>query len=199
MKFIAEINNNKFIIKITLILFLFNNITSNHFLELKQRQISFEEEQNLFNDLDKYQQSLLHNNNKNFLKPRFMQHKAKEGNLFLTLSNYKNSQYIGNIEVGNPPQLIDVIFDTGSSNFWITSKRCPDEGCIIHKQFDDTQSTSYHKLDTRVEVEFGSGTVEGSFCKDNVKIGNLVIPNQEFGQIEKEKGEIFKKIKFSGI
>jgi hypothetical protein len=33
-----------------------------------------------------------------------MQHKIKEGNLYLILSNYKHSQYIGNIEVANPDE-----------------------------------------------------------------------------------------------
>jgi deoxyhypusine synthase len=35
--------------------------------------------------------------------------------------------------------------------------------------------------------------------QDIIEIGNLVIPYQEFRQIEKEKSKIFKKIKFSGI
>ena len=114
------------------------------------------------------------------------------------LTNYKNSQYVGIINIGNPPQLIEVIFDTGSSNFWITSSRCKDPGCLINQSFDSNKSSTYEKVGTRVEVEFGSGLIEGIFCKDTVQFGHLIIPHQEFGEIEKEKGDIFVKLKFSG-
>lgn len=40
------------------------------------------------------------------------------------LTNYYNYNYIGTIEVGNPPQKFNTIFDTGSTNFWVFSKYC---------------------------------------------------------------------------
>ena len=49
-----------------------------------------------------------------------------------------------------------------------------------------------------MEVEFGSGKVDGVFSRDDVRFGPLFIKNQEFGEIIKEEGEIFKKIKFEG-
>lgn len=120
-------------------------------------------------------------------------------NFLLNLTNFKNSQYVGNIKIGTPPQDIKVIFDTGSSNFWVTSNRCKDEGCLIQKSFASNNSATYKVLNDRVEVEFGSGTIEGSFCIDDVTVGPITVHNQEFGEIEKEEGEIFKKLKFAGI
>lgn len=185
-------------VKCFILIILFAIAYCNNIINLTHREITYEEEKQFFEDLDKIQNKLYH---KNYLKsPRFMQDKSeKKANILLSLTNYKNSQYIGSIKVGNPPQEIDVIFDTGSSNFWITSNRCSDEGCLIHKSFDSTKSTTYNKLKTQVEVEFGSGTVKGVFCKDSLQIGPLVLPKQEFGEIEKAEGEIFKKIKFSGM
>ena len=185
---------------------------NNNSIKLQRKLLSLEHEQELFEMLEKSQNSL---KNKNYLKqkpfefdninsPRFLQgtsnSKSKRmSNMITYLTNYKNSQYVGSIDIGTPPQTIEVIFDTGSSNFWITSSRCLDPGCLVHKSYDATKSLTHEKVGTRVEVEFGSGMIEGVFCKDNVQFGHLNIPHQEFGEIEKEKGDIFVKLKFSGM
>jgi hypothetical protein len=198
--------------------FILASISCNYKIDLRHQPASLAEESNFFNALEKIQKMAM--NNKFSKKkipfqyqPRFnsvdetgmetsekeMAARKKLRNFLVYLTNFKNSQYVGSIAVGNPPQKVDVIFDTGSSNFWITSKDCLDPGCLIHKSFNGKLSKTYKKLGTRVEVEFGSGKVEGVFSRDTIYFGPLTIKEQEFGEILKEEGEIFTKLKFSGM
>lgn len=182
---------------------------------LTKTEVSETHENELFDLIEKAQKSLeisqgnllsfknfrLNLNKKIESQPRFIQGKSKIrslANMSLYLSNFKNSQYIGTISVGNPPQSIDIIFDTGSSNFWINSSRCRSKGCLAHKSFDAGKSISYMKEENKIEVQFGSGLVSGSLCKDTIAIGNIKINEQEFGEIEEVEGDVFSKLKFSG-
>ena len=49
------------------------------------------------------------------------------------LYNFKNSIYTGEISIGDEDEAFNVIYDTGSANFWIDSSKCKDKGCVVHK------------------------------------------------------------------
>lgn len=191
----------KWIIFLIISLFvMFQYVTSQASIKLIQHHLDDENEFQFFDNLDKMQTNIKINRN-SFLKPRFAQKfsNSRLNNILLPLTNYKNSQYVGTISVGNPPQEIDVIFDTGSSNFWITSTKCKDNSCLQHKAYNGEKSETYKPLNSRVEVEFGSGKITGTFSQDVVKVGPITLSNQEFGEIENEEGAVFDKLKFSGI
>lgn len=124
----------------------------------------------------------------------------------VTVTNYKlhledvnNSQFVGEIQVGNPGQTFGVIFDTGSSNLWITGKACSDEPCTKHRQFDPQESNTFKQLDMDMDVQFGTGSISGSLAEDTFALGPVRVLHQTFGMITSEDGEVFNTGKFDGI
>jgi cathepsin D len=117
----------------------------------------------------------------------------------IPLTNYKNTQYVGIISVGNPQQSIPVIFDTGSSNLWVTSSLCKDEPCITHKSYNPNKSKDFKKFGFGVQVSFGTGEISGEINQDTFTLGSISISCQKFGEIITEMGSVFQQGKFSGI
>ncbi|CAD7945384.1 unnamed protein product [Amoebophrya sp. A120] len=82
------------------------------------------------------------------------------------LQNVADAQYIGTIEVGTPSEKVNVVFDTGSSDFWL--------------QLDKKSSTLQQIATTPTVINYGKGSVMGYESKDRIRIAGVVIPDQEF-------------------
>ena len=115
------------------------------------------------------------------------------------LQNYMNSQYVGSVGIGTPPQYLNVVFDTGSANFWVNSARCSDPGCVNHKSYDSSKSSTYKEKFFELQVMFGTGCVEGEINQDTITIGDIKMPNQGFAEILSETGDVFIAGYFEGI
>jgi hypothetical protein len=86
--------------------------------------------------------------------------------------NINNNIYIGEVFVGNPPQTIRAVFDTGSTNTWILNKSVDLNGKDKQFSFDDAKSKSLKKSDKETTVTFGSGKLGGHFYQDDIRIGS---------------------------
>eukprot|EP00457_Paulinella_chromatophora_P006590 gb/GEZN01006609.1/.p1 GENE.gb/GEZN01006609.1/~~gb/GEZN01006609.1/.p1 ORF type:complete len:491 (-),score=85.77 gb/GEZN01006609.1/:77-1549(-) len=120
------------------------------------------------------------------------------------LIDFNECQYVGAISLGTPikgttAQEFNVIFDTGSSNLWIMSSKCTDEGCSPHKKFKAEESSSFVELPSDMDVTFGSGKISGHLAKDTFMVGPVMVEGQVFGQIESANGNVFSKGSFDGI
>ena len=103
--------------------------------------------------------------------------------LMQELRNSKNTQYVGTIGVGTPPQRFDVIFDTGSSNLWIPSVACGAPTCLAHARFDARRSSTYATNGSLFGIRYGTGDVSGVVASDVVALGPLAVARQRFGEV----------------
>ncbi|XP_068664571.1 aspartic proteinase-like isoform X2 [Aristolochia californica] len=118
----------------------------------------------------------------------------------VSLTNYMDAQYFGEIGIGTPPQKFTVIFDTGSSNLWVPSYKCFfSVACYFHPKYRSKDSSSYQKNGKSADIHYGTGAISGFFSQDNVKVGDIVVKDQEFIEATREPSITFIVAKFDGI
>ncbi|XP_034028167.1 pepsin A-like [Thalassophryne amazonica] len=98
-----------------------------------------------------------------------------------SMTNDADLSYFGVISIGNPPQSFSVIFDTGSSNLWVPSVYCSDQACENHKRFNPQQSSTFKWGQQSLQIQYGTGYMQGYLGSDNVEVGGLTVANQVFG------------------
>jgi len=124
--------------------------------------------------------------------------RSREGEV--VINDYENSQYYGQISLGTPGQVFEVIFDTGSSDLWVASKQC-DSSCIGHAKYDSSRSSTYVANGTSFDIMYGSGPVSGFQSVDTLNAGRIVVANQEFAEVTDASGlgAAYALGKFDGI
>jgi len=117
------------------------------------------------------------------------------------LRNYMDAQYYGTISIGTPAQNFTVIFDTGSSNLWVPSSKCPwtQIACLLHDKYHADRSKTYKKDGRAFNITYGSGSMTGFVSKDTVCISSVCAKGQEFAEATGLPGITFVAAKFDGI
>lgn len=105
----------------------------------------------------------------------------------ITINDFMDEQYYGEISVGTPPQTIRVVYDTGSPNLWVPD---PSVGGIFSrkKTYDPSKSSTYVKNGTAFAINYAQGPVSGYYVKDTVTFGPISVPSYTFAAVNVTKG-----------
>jgi len=88
--------------------------------------------------------------------------------------------YLGTISIGTPPQKLNVVLDTGSSDLWVAGTSCT--RCPNVPEFDTTKSSSFQESSNSqdIQINYGSGSVAGSLAAETVSLGGFTVSQQPF-------------------
>jgi cathepsin D len=105
--------------------------------------------------------------------------RSKTGSEPLTDSN--NSRWPGLTSVGDPGQSFVILFDTGSSDFWVPSSNCTDLFCSTRHKYDPTKSTTSKVKPGQFFIGYGDNpnvTVQGPIYTDTVSVAGIQVTEQ---------------------
>ncbi|XP_060737419.1 renin [Tachysurus vachellii] len=116
------------------------------------------------------------------------------------LTNYLDSQYFGEISIGTPAQLFNVVFDTGSANLWVPSQSCSPlyTACFTHNRYDSSKSHTHIQNGTGFFIQYASGNVRGFLSEDVVVVSGIPVV-QVFAEATALPAIPFIFAKFDGV
>ncbi|KAG5281798.1 hypothetical protein AALO_G00048940 [Alosa alosa] len=116
------------------------------------------------------------------------------------LTNYLDTQYFGEISIGSPAQMFNVVFDTGSANLWIPSYNCSPlyTACFTHNRYDGSKSHTHIQNGTGFSIQYASGNVRGFLSEDVVVVGGIPVV-QVFAEATALPAIPFVFAKFDGV
>ncbi|XP_067110284.1 nothepsin [Osmerus mordax] len=117
----------------------------------------------------------------------------------LKLYNFMDAQFYGVVSLGTPEQNFTVVFDTGSADLWVPSSYCVSEACGVHNKFKAFESSTFNHDGRTFGIHYGTGHLLGIMAKETLKISNMTVVNQEFGESVFEPGFMFVMAKFDGV
>lgn len=116
------------------------------------------------------------------------------------LTNYLDTQYFGEISIGSPAQMFNVVFDTGSANLWVPSQSCSpfSTACFTHNRYDGSRSRTHIENGTGFSIQYASGNVRGFLSEDVVVVGGIPVV-QVFAEATSLSAMPFIFAKFDGV
>lgn len=116
------------------------------------------------------------------------------------IKDFQDSEYYGPVTIGTPPQTFTAVYDTGSSNLWVPSKKCTkSKACKTHNKYDSDASSTSVPDGRKLTLPYGSGVCYGLLTRETVHVGGVELGNTTFGEITFEPGKVWVESPFDGI
>lgn len=91
-----------------------------------------------------------------------------------------------------------MLFDTGSCEFWIPSIQCHSKRCLTHSRYSKSDTFTPYNT-SKMAIQYLSGKVEGEMCKENIGLGDLIIPHQVIGVAREVEIPLLDEVIWDGI
>ncbi|XP_071476471.1 cathepsin D-like [Diadema antillarum] len=128
-------------------------------------------------------------------------HSRSASSLAINLTDYRDIQYYGSISIGTPPQMFNIVFDTGSSDLWVPSSSFSQESGWIrrHHTYNSSKSSTYVANGTKWSVSYIICYCEGFVSQDTVAIAGMTLKKQFFGETTSMACLPFLNARYDGI
>lgn len=136
---------------------------------------------------------------------------ADDDTISVPLVDYHSVMYTGEIGLGTPPQLFEVIFDTGSSCLWVMSADGQPESTSTHSSvtstmlirkkkpkkylhyFHSSASSTYSSQGEPWTIQYGLGRASGYLSNDTFQLGSRSASGQIFAEATQLSGNFINK------
>ncbi|KAG6157574.1 hypothetical protein E4U50_003827 [Claviceps purpurea] len=113
-----------------------------------------------------------------------------------------NFFYATDVEIGDPPQKVTVLVDTGSSELWVnpdcrtTKTRQQSEQCVKFGKYDPRKSSKSNGPSGKESLKYGDPSDKSTlttatilYYTDTLSLGGAEISNQTFGVVSQSQGQ----------
>ncbi|PSN53381.1 hypothetical protein C0J52_03790 [Blattella germanica] len=120
----------------------------------------------------------------------------------IPLKPAKQYGYVAEIGLGTPPQKVNVVVDSGSSDLWVgSSDLCsflPDY-CAKHKVFNPKASSTYEEVNApEFQIQYTVGGARGPVGSDILRLGNREM-KVHFATVKNATGKMFTNDGMDGV
>ncbi|KAL7792123.1 putative aspartate protease [Trichoderma ceciliae] len=112
-----------------------------------------------------------------------------------------DDEYVTNVSIGTPAQVLPLDFDTGSSDLWVFSSETPRSSASGHTLYSPSKSSTAKKVSGSTwSIEYGDlSSSSGDVYTDKVTIGGFSVASQAVESATKVSTEFVQDTVISGL